>query len=77
MPRLLILLVIINYDINSLITVQVKFIEMDKKNSELSYPQQTRVGSSLSYLLYLSSGVVQGSVIWPLYFLLFITLRAS
>jgi hypothetical protein len=34
--------------------------------------QRTRVGSSLSDIVYLTSGVVQGSVIGPLLFLLFI-----
>ena len=34
--------------------------------------QQTRVGNSLSALTKLSSGVVQGSVIGPLLFVLFI-----
>jgi len=34
--------------------------------------QQTKVGNSLSDITYLSSGVVQGSVIGPLLFVLFI-----
>ena len=45
---------------------------MDKTNSELYRTQQTQVGNSLSYLLYLSRDAVQGSVIRPLLYVLFI-----